>query len=82
MIERAINQGWDTPVDEQRKACSLAIQTLNDEKTNKREKLAALRVIGAFIEHGGATDAEIRKRAMDAMRYQSQTITKTNVRPI
>jgi hypothetical protein len=68
MIERALKQGWDTPVEKQRESMELVFATLDDPNATSREQAAALRVLGAFIQADGATDAEILKRARDAER--------------
>jgi len=65
-IERALNQGWQVPIAEQQRSIELVIKTLESDKP--REVKAALRVLGAMVTHDAATDAEIRKRAQDALR--------------
>ncbi len=72
MIERALNQGWDVAPDQQRKSIELAIDTLGIPASTQRERQAAVRVLVALIRHDGSTDAEIRKRAQDALRKYSQ----------
>jgi len=66
LIERAVKQGWPTPLDEQRRSIALVLETLDSPQDF--EVRSALRVLAAIIEHEGATDAEIRKRAADALR--------------
>jgi len=68
MIERAIRQGWQTPLDKQQEAFSLAFSTLDNPNATAREKAAALRCVNAITQHDGATDGEILKRARDAER--------------
>lgn len=68
MIERAIRQGWQTPPCQQMASRELVFSTLDNPQATPREKAAALRCVNAFVQHAGATDAEILKRARDAQR--------------
>ena len=68
LIERAIRQGWQTAPDKQSAAMDLVLSTLDDHQRTPREVAAALRCVDAIIQHEGATSAEIRKRAQDALR--------------
>ena len=72
MIQRAINQGWPTPPEEQRKAFELIMSTLGDDNATAREREAALKCLGALVQHEGSTDSQIAKRADDALRYHEQ----------
>jgi hypothetical protein len=71
-IERAIRQGWKTSPDVVQRSVDLALSTLGSDAHTSREKQAALRVLDALIQHDGATDAEVKKRAADALRYHAQ----------
>lgn len=71
LIERAINQGWQTSSDEQAKAIE-TIFTAIDSGTS-HINVAGWRVLQALVKREGALDAEIRKRVNDALRrYQRQ----------
>jgi hypothetical protein len=72
MIERAIRQGWETPPAEQERALRLALSVVDDENATQREQLAALRVLDAIVQQQASAPSQIRKRAIDALRYQQE----------
>lgn len=73
LIERAINQGWQTPPNEQAKALETIFTAIDSDKSHI--KVAGWRVLQALVRREGAIDSEIRKRANDALRrYQQQQI--------
>ena len=77
LIERSIRQGWDTPEDEQRRAWDFVQSVLDDPAATAREREAGLRVIHALVQQDGSTDAEIRRRALAAVRYhQNQELER------
>jgi hypothetical protein len=71
LIRRAINQGWSTSTAMQHEAIELVLSILDDPDATNREKSGAMNTLHAMIRSEAATDAEIRKRAADAMRRYS-----------
>jgi len=71
LIEQAINQGWQTPPDQQAKALETIFTAIDSDKPHI--KTAGWRVLQALVRREGALDSEIRKRANDAMRRYKES---------
>lgn len=80
LIRRAINQGWSTSTEKQHEAIDLVLSILDDPDATNREKSGALDTLQAMIRSEAATDAEIRKRAADALRRYSPKSQPNEVR--
>ncbi|WP_161604414.1 hypothetical protein [Roseiconus nitratireducens] len=52
MIERAINQGWETSPEQQERSLKLCYEVLHDDHATERETLTAIRVITAAVNKG------------------------------
>ena len=76
IIRRAINQGWDTTPEMQRQSIEFVFSVLDDDEATNREKLSALSTLSVMIRNEQSTDAQIRKRAADALRRYCPKLLK------